>query len=379
MTHLRSRLFPTLLSSLTLLGALACTEKKVEPPKPAVEAPKPPPPAPPKVEEPRADAECAAGLEPGPAVDAKVGDHAAKSAGYKLTIDGVGSASALSLGVLGPVNEDSGQNMLALKKYLKFFQDEKVDAIVVTGDIGEVADGIGRVLNVVAEAKLPVLVIIGNRECRADYSDGVAAAQKNSTNIINLNKYRVVELGALSIVSLPGYHEPNYINCATGCRYYKSTVDDAVRAAKDSKVPVVLVAHGPPHGAGNAALDYVSGGENVGDKQIDQAIADGKIRFGLFSNIKEAGGRAAADPEGTTLVKENTPSDTLYLNPGPADTVGWEMNDGTRSNGMAGVFTFKDGKGSFKIYRAKAMTAAEKAEAKKLDPPKREEKASPAK
>jgi hypothetical protein len=55
---------------------------------------------------------------------------------------------------------------------------------------------------------------------------------------------------------------------------------------------------------------------------------------------------------------------------GPADTIGWPMNDGTNNVGMAGTLTIKDGQGSFKIFRLKALTAAEKAEAKKLEPPK---------
>ena len=33
----------------------------------------------------------------------------------------------------------------------------------------------------------------GNRECRADFTDGVAAAKKNFPNVINLNQVRVVE------------------------------------------------------------------------------------------------------------------------------------------------------------------------------------------
>jgi len=37
--------------------------------------------------------------------------------------------------------------------------------------------------------------------------------------------------------------------------------------------------------------------------------------------------------DGTTLVRPGQASKTLYLNPGPADTMPWEMNDGTKSSG----------------------------------------------
>jgi Icc-related predicted phosphoesterase len=368
MTLRRSALALSLLSSLALVG---CSEKKpVEPPKPVevakpAEPPKPtPPPAP---EEPHALKECAASLELAPSVDIKVGERAAKLGGYKLTFADK-DADGVRLGILGPVNEDLGENMIALKKYVKFFTDEKATAIVVTGDVGEKASSITRVLNTLADSKLPVFVVVGNRECRAEFTDGVAAARKDHANVVNLNEVRAVEFPDLTLVSLPGYHEPNYIQCATGCRYFKSTLDEVVRVAKDAKTPVLLVSHGPPHGTSNQALDYASGGQNVGDENINRAIIEGNISFGVFSNIKEAGGRAAADPVGATLVKEGSSSKTLFYAAGPADTFGWELNDGTKSVGMAAVMTVKDGAASFKNYRMKALTAAEKAEAKKLEP-----------
>jgi Icc-related predicted phosphoesterase len=304
----------------------------------------------------------------------KFGERSAKQAGARLTFADKDADGALVFGVLGPVNEDSGLNMLALKKYAKFFQDEKADAIIVTGDVGEVASGISRVLEELGGTKLPVFVIIGNRECRADYTDGVAAAKAKAPNIVNLNEVRVVEFPELTLVSLPGHHDPNYINCKTGCQYLKSTVAEVVRAAKEAKTPVALVAHGPPHGNGNQALDF-AGGSNVGDEAITKAIADANIAFGVFSNIKEAGGRATKNAEGTELLKEGEANKSLFLNPGPADTMGWDMNDSTKSVGMAAVFTFKDGQGSYKLLRLKPPTAAEKAEAKKLDPPARGDKA----
>lgn len=365
--------FAVLGLSVTLLG---CPEKKVEaPPQPKpVEKPvvvAPPPPAP----EPQADKECAAAIDPGPATELKFGERVAKQTGARLAFADKDADGALTFGVLGPVNEDSGLNMLAIKKYVKFFLDEKADAIVVTGDVGEVAGGISRVLEELGATKLPVFVIIGNRECRAEFTDGINAAKAKAPNIVNLNEVRVVEFPELTLVSLPGYHDPNYINCKTGCQYLKSTVAEVVRTAKEARTPVALIAHGPPHGNGNQALDFAGAGGNVGDEAITKAINDGAIAFGLFSNIKEAGGRATKDAEGTQLAKEGEASKALFLNPGPADTMGWDMNDSTKSVGMAAVFTLKEGQGSFKMLRLKPPTAAEKAEAKKFEPPVREEKA----
>ena len=358
------------------LGLMGCPEKKVEPTppkpvevKPAVVV------APPPAAEPRADKECAAPIDPGPVTELKFGERVARQTGAHLAFTDKDADGALTFGVLGPVNEDSGLNILAIKKYVKFFQDEKADAIIVTGDVGEVASGIGRVLEELGATKLPVFVIIGNRECRAEYTDGLLAARAKAPNIVNLNEVRVVEFPELTLVSLPGYHDPNYINCKTGCQYVKSTVAEVVRVAKEAKTPVALIAHGPPHGNGNQALDFAGAGGNVGDEQITKAIGEGNIGFGLFSNIKEAGGRATKDADGTQLAKEGEASKTLFLNPGPADTMGWDMNDSTKSVGMAAVFTLKDGQGTYKMLRLKPPTAAEKAESKKFDPPVREEKA----
>src|SRR5205814_4710132 len=111
------------------------------------------------------------------------------------------------------------------------------------------------------EAKVPVFVVIGNSECRAEYTDGVDAAHTAAPNIVNLNQYRVVDFPELTLVSLPGYHDPNFMRCQTGCRYYKSTVDEVIAAAKDAKKPVVLISHGPPHGNGNTTLDCSSAGD----------------------------------------------------------------------------------------------------------------------
>ena len=320
----------------------------------------------------RAHPQCAAALKASAAKEIGIGSRRASLAGYKLTFLDPEPHHRLVLGILGPINEDSGRNMLALRKYLEFFAEEKANAIVVTGDVGEVSDGIARVLKLLASSRLPVLVVIGNRECRADFSQGVAVAQKELSNIVNLNQIRAVEFAEATLISLPGYHDPNYINCASGCRYYRSTVDELVQLAKDSATPVMLISHGPPRGEGSQALDYAILGGNVGNPEINRAIQEGKIAFGAFSNIKEAGARAT-DLPGTTVIPPSTPAKSLFLNPGPADSMRWEMNDGTKSYGMAAVLTIEGGQGSWKGYRVSQLTSEEKVQAKALDPPPRAE------
>ena len=377
--------------ALVVLG-VGCTDKKYTsapaPAKPAetkpmAEAkpaePKPESAKPPERVEPRVDKECGASIDPGPVTEVTIAGRKAKLSGARLQFTDADADGTLSLGVVGPINEDSGENMVNLKKYVKYFDDQKVDAIVVTGDVGESSASIARSLTALAGSKLPVFAVIGNNECRADFTDGVNQANKETNGaVINLNQVRVVEFPELTMVSLPGYHTPDYMHCATGCVYLKSTVEEVVREAKDSKVPVALVSHGPPHGKGAQALDAATNnGGNVGDENVAKAIADGKISFGFFSNIKEAGARAAVDPAGEMLLKEKTPSKTLYLNPGPADSYGWSMNDGSTSVGLVAVFKLKEGQGSWELYRAKPLTAGEKADAKRWAPAPKEAAKAP--
>ncbi len=375
MNSLRSSLL-----ALMVLG-VACADKK-ETPKPPEAKPAEVKPAevkpvavkPAPTTEPRVDKECGAAIDPGPVTEVTIAGRKAKISGARLQFTDADADGTLTLGVVGPINEDSGENMVNLKKYVKYFEDQKADAIVVTGDVGESSSSIARSLKALAGSKLPVFAVIGNNECRADFTDGVNQANTDTSGaVINLNQVRVVEFPELTLVSLPGYHNPDYMHCATGCVYLKSTLDEVVREAKDAKVPVALVSHGPPHGKGAQALDAATNnGGNVGDENVAKAIAEGNIAFGFFSNIKEAGARAAVDPAGETLLKEKTPSKTLYLNPGPADSYGWAMNDGSTSVGLVAVFKLKEGQGSWELYRAKVLSAAEKAEAKKLAPAAKE-------
>lgn len=367
----------TKLAALGTVLSAGCHETRPDPAPvahppaaPVQNAPAPAPAPPPE----RADAACAAPIElkpsePTPAsTPVRIGSRAALRSGSRLTFTDADADGKLVLGVLGPINEDSGANQIALQKYLTFFKAEKADAIVVTGDVGESSASITRVLEKLATGKIPVLAVIGNRECESDFTEGVTAAQAKNPNIVNLNSLRVVSFPEATLVSLPGYHDPNFISCAKGCRYYKTTVDEVIQTAKAAKTPVILVSHGPPHGQGSQALDYApNAGGNVGDPDVLRAVREGAIAFGLFSNIKEAGARAT-DAEGSTLIQPNTPSKALYLNPGPASTDDWKMNDGTVSHGFAATLTLDATGGKWKSFRNAALTSAEKRQAKSLEP-----------
>lgn len=361
---------------LLLLVSSACLSNKAASPRlPSVpSAPPAPEQTPVNVTAPQAstsdsisnEGRCGAPFEGGIKRELTFGKRVAKQDGARLTFTEADSDGRLVLGVLGPINEDSGANVVALRKYRSFFEKEKADAIIVTGDVGEDAARIARVLGELAVTQLPVLVVLGNTESRADFNQGLHEVQQRFPNIIDLTDVRTVQFRELALISLPGYHDPAFVKSKDSCVYAQGAVDEVVREAKRLSPPVALVSHGPPQGIGSGALDWART-VNAGDPAITAAIAAAGIRFGFFSNIKEAGGRAAKDPAGKFPVEQGALAPTLFLNPGPADTTPWEMNDHRRSVGMAAVFSLANGSATYRILRLDPPTAAEKAEARALE------------
>ncbi|MBI5543882.1 MAG: metallophosphoesterase [Deltaproteobacteria bacterium] len=296
-----------------------------------------------------------------------IAGKAAELNGYKLSFQLPEKKDQPTVfGVIGALNEDSGENLVNLKKYVEFFKAEKADAVIVNGDSGESLESIVRSLTLVAETGLPVFAVIGNRESGGHFNDALAALTKTFPNVVNLGRVRHVEFGSVDLISLPGYHDKRYLN-PSGCQYFKQDVEALKKIAKEAKNPIVLVSHGPPHGNGAMALDAATEAGNVGDSNLNALIAEASIPFGVFSNIKEAGGRAT-DLEGLNVLKQDTLADRLFLNPGPADSVAWAMNDGTQSMGMAATLTVQGKQAKYRIFRAKALTAEEKTQAAKLAP-----------
>jgi hypothetical protein len=150
---------------------------------------------------------------------------------------------------------------------------------------------------------------------------------------------------------MPGYHDPEYVHCDWDkCLYYESDTLSLVRLAKEADDTVMAVCHGPPRQHDRNGIDVVSEGANVGNPALTAAIKKGGIRFGSFGNIQEAGGKAT-NLDGTSIIAQDTYVDSLYLNPGPADSMTWTMNDGTESTGMAAVLHFVGKKAKYKVFR----------------------------
>ncbi len=334
------------LSPIVLAALLGC--QKTEEPKAPEAAPAP---AAPKAEaKPATDPDCVGPITAGTPETITIGATTWELAGSTLTEKSARKGDTLVVGAVTDIKEDSAENMANLKELAKWFKENKVDVIVNNGDTGETEAQIVNSLTVLAEVGVPVLSIIGNREGRKVHKAALTAVRQKFPNVFNLVAVRRVDTAVADFISMPGYHNPNYIHAEDGCMYTAEDAQSLVELARASNSPVVLISHGPPKMDGPDGLDRTSEGDNVGDPAVAKVIAEQRIPFGIFGNIHEAGGKAT-DLMGKTVLAQNTMVDALYLHPGPADGVRWVMNDKSESLGMAAILTIKGKQASYQIKR----------------------------
>lgn len=360
------------------LSALALTSVgcKSEPP-PAAEpkvAPAPPTPPVAAAEPPpasisgKSQPDCIAPFsQEGAAKEITLGKRKAKVTGSVLEVLEPDADNAIVLGIVPNLKEGTGENLFNIKRYADFFAAEKVEAILVPGDSGKRKESIVTVLEPLAKTGLPVFVIPGNNESRADFTAAMDDLTARYPNVVSMAKVRLAKLDDASIVSLPGYYDRRFIHLGeAGCQYFKEDVEalsPIVNAA--GPAPVVLLSHAEPHFSGHTTIDAFEHG-NAGDQNLTEFLRKSGVPFGIFANIHEAGGRA--HDLATNLIREGEAKEQLFLNPGLADSTPWKMNDNTWSYGMVATLTVTGKTAAYKVFRAPQLTEAEQAQARKLEP-----------
>jgi predicted phosphodiesterase len=332
------------------VGLVACPAEKPAPTPTPTPAPAPAP-------KPTSNPLCVGAPTDGPEEKLEIAGKTFTKKGSTLTQDVADEDDEFVIGQVSDIKDHTPENAANLKVAFEWMKAEKADAIALTGDLGESAESVQRVVEDAAATGLPVLAIVGNRECAKHFDEGVKAAQAKYKNVINLNQTRVVNFDDLSIVSMPGYFNKSYLHCAEGCEYTVDDVKALPEIAKAATRPVkLLISHGPPLQAGDQAIDRIYEGANVGDPNLTEVLKTGVFQFGMFGNIQEAGGHAT-NLAGDTRVAPETFADSFFFNPGPIDSVRWVMLDGTESIGMAGLIHVKGKQARYKVKRIKAGEA----------------------
>lgn len=273
------------------------------------------------------------------------------SQGTQLNAKSAKPDKEFTFGVIADIKENTPENQVNIKKILEHFAANKVEAIVVPGDLGDTQVQIEEALTMIGEAKLPILSLIGNREGRTAYANAIKTSKASNPGLIDLNQHRLVTFDDVAFISVPGYHNKIYIHARDGCHYTPEDVEATRAIAKAAEAKTrFLVSHGPPRQKGPKALDRTLEEANVGDPELQNFLRETNIPFGIFANIHEAGGRAT-DQSGENIIQANQFASSLYLNPGPADAVRWAMNDGTESVGMAAVVNVKGVEAKYSIFR----------------------------
>lgn len=289
----------------------------------------------------------AAWSETGPTRTVTAGSRTFEITGSRLVERSTDPGSNTMIGILANLDGDARHVAKNLETYLRFFSDAKVDLIVVAGDLGGDRDTILGVMEPIAERGVLVLALSGDRDDRAGFEEALDALRGRP--VADMHRVRLAELDDVAFVSLPGTFDRASIHTSRGCAYGPEDLDDTVAiVARAGRKPVVLLSHGGPRQVGPGALDRTLDGANAGDPAMARFIREAGIRFGVFADIREAGGRAT-DRSGSTSIAPQTWAAELYMNPGPGGS--WPMNDGTRTAGMAGLLEIEGDEAAFEMYR----------------------------
>jgi hypothetical protein len=314
----------SIIAGLIVLAMVACREKAVAPAAPAA-APAPAP----QLSVLRTDPACVASFD-------------APGAREKVRA----ATGELKIGALAGLKDADEENIAWIRKLVAELERRGANVLVADGDVGDIPNEQESLLGLLAESGLPVLVVAGNREVRSELDAVEAELRKKGARIVDLSHTRIVDLGDVTVVGLPGAFERRQLHADGACVYAQKDLD-AVSAALDRIAPPrLLIAAVPPRGQDVRGLD-VSEGQNLGDPRLTPLLR--KAQFGIFGEVWESGGRAV-DTRGAP-VPPKTESTQLYLNPGAADRTPWPMADGTTVAGQAALLTIRGRKATWEPVR----------------------------
>ncbi|MFC1610523.1 metallophosphoesterase [Myxococcota bacterium] len=273
--------------------------------------------------------------------------------GYRMVVKNPDADSVTKIGVVSAIKDVTEGTKKNLADAIAWFKKEKVEWVVANGDLALEEFDLEEVLDLLGEGGLPVLIVLGNSESKGSFARTYKDRMKKYPNLINGVLIRQVVADDVEFWTMPGYFDRRFAHAGAACAYKEDDVEALRENVKPGgKAPVVLVSHGPPHGKGKQALDWVTVGENVGDESMNDLIKKANISFGLFGHILEAGGTGVGN-DMKTPIKPDKEVNALYVNAGSLSGDPWGMNDGSTSYGMAILVTIDGTTAKYAVKRYK--------------------------
>jgi len=272
--------------------------------------------------------------------------------GFELTVDGRSDGKAVILALAG-IEEAADDNLANVRTILGLAADRGLDAVLVAGGLGPDERQARVILGALGAARAPVLVSLGESEPLEGFRAAFAAARRRAPNLVDMSRVRAAKLPDLSVVSLPGYHEPHYLrHRAEGCGVVPEDVRLLPRLGRGLPAPVVLLSAAPPRGDGAHAIDRARGGVDIGSRPLARAVRAGRFAFGVFGHVYEAGGNATK-VDGRTRVAPGEWSDSLLVNPGAVEAIPYELSTGGRAQGLGALVEIEGGRARYRVLRGR--------------------------
>lgn len=265
-------------------------------------------------------------------------DKPYKHSGYKLEVQKKDADSSIKIGLIGAIKDVSEGTQKNLKETFAWFRGTQVEWVVVNGDVALEESDLEHVFDLLAQEKLPTIVVMGNGESRGSWARVFTEHDKRYPNLINGVWVRQIVADDVEFWTLPGYFDRKFVYQGAGCYYEATDLEVFDKLSSDRQQPVALISHGPPKGEGAHALDWILDKKNVGDLDLRNLLEKKNISFGFFGHILEAGG-AAVGRDFKTPIAPGKSASTLYINAGTLSADPWTMNDGSTGTGIATLVT----------------------------------------